>query len=1138
MTPQDFIRKWKTHALTERAAAQEHFIDLCRLFGHPTPAEDDPAGDHFTFEKGAAIAGGGDGWADVWKKGYFAWEYKKRRRNLDEATVQLTRYAAALEHPPLLVVCDTIRFQILTTWTNLETKKYSFELEDLADPEKFNLLRAVFHNPDALKPTRTRAMITAEAAKKFQSISDALQQRNPDREAVAHFVNQLVFCFFADSVKLLPEGLLKKLLQTCEKRPHKSRDYFQKLFDSMKDGGDLDLTEIAHFNGGLFDGKPALGLEHVEIQLLFSATSLDWSLIDPTIFGTLFERFLDPDKRAQIGAHYTDPEKIMMIVEPVVLRPLRAQWAEAFIEIEKIMKPLREAAPAGRAGQSAHDKKIAAARAKAETLRDDFIDGLTRLRILDPACGSGNFLYLALQGVKDIEYRAINDCETLGLGRPATRVGPEILHGIEINPFAAELARTTIWIGDIQWSIKNAIYSRPQPILRKLDSIERRDAILNDDGGEAQWPETDFIVGNPPFLGGKLLRKGLGDEYVAALFAAYDGSVPAEADLVCYWFAKAWAAIVAGRAKRAGLVSTNSIRGGANRRVLVPIAEQGTIFEAWSDEPWILDGAAVRVSIVCFSFPSPLAGEGGPAPAGPDEGAPGAGRALRGMRGETLRTHAREMRKAPTDAEKILWHILRDRRFSGYKFRRQAPIGNYIADFVCPSERLIVEADGSQHAESPRDAARDAWFASQGFRVRRFWNAEILQKREMVADTLWADLAAPSSVSPSASHLLPQGEKGEAAPVFPSPLAGEGGPAPVGPDEGAPREQKRLDGFPVETINADLSARGFDITQARRLAENEGVAFMGDTKGGAFDIPGELARSWLQAPLNPNGRPNSDVLRPWVNGLDVTRRPRDMWIIDFGVEMTEQEAALYEEPFAYVLEHVKPERDNNRRDAYRKNWWRHVEARPAMWAAIEALGASPLPLAGEGGATKSRRVRANVQDPRHEPSSDTASRGHLLPQAGEGARYIVTPRVAKHRLFSWLAETVEPDIRCHRHRPRRRHQLRRPSLALSRSLVAAALHLARRRQRSPLHPDHHLRNLPLPRRPHAQHSRQRLCWRPSREAHRAGREEARRAAPRMAQPAGPRGDRSRGRPRLPRPHPPQKRRGRRETKSPHADQSL
>ena len=186
--------------------------------------------------------------------------------------VQLTRYAAALEHPPLLVVCDTIRFQILTTWTNLETKKYSFELEDLADPEKFNILRSVFHNPDALKPTRTRAMITAEAARKFQSISDALQHRNPDREAVAHFVNQLVFCFFADSVKLLPEGLLKKLLLTAEKRPGKSKDYFAKLFAEMEHGGEFDLTEIAWFNGGLFDGRAPLDLEPTELGLLYSAT--------------------------------------------------------------------------------------------------------------------------------------------------------------------------------------------------------------------------------------------------------------------------------------------------------------------------------------------------------------------------------------------------------------------------------------------------------------------------------------------------------------------------------------------------------------------------------------------------------------------------------------------------------------------------------------------------------------------------------------------------------------------------------------------------------------------------------------------------------------------------------------------------
>jgi len=622
MTPHQFIEKWKNHALTERAAAQEHFIDLCRLFDHPTPAEDDPAGERFTFEKGASVLGAGGGWADVWKKGFFAFEYKKRRRNLDEAMVQLARYAAALEHPPLLIACDTIRFQILTTWTNLETKKYEFELEDLADPAKFALLRAAFHDPEALKPVRTRAQLTRDAADKFQAISDALQHRHPDREAVAHFINQLVFCFFADSVKLLPEGLLKKLLRTAEKRPKKAKDYFDKLFEQMEKGGEFDLTEIAWFNGGLFDGRRALPLEYSDIGLLFAASSLDWSLIDPIIFGTLFERFLDPDKRAQIGAHYTDADKIMMIVEPVVMRPLRREWEAVRAEIGAVMTPAGEATPAARDSRRAHEKKIVAAREKAAGLRDDFIARLAALRILDPACGSGNFLYLALQSVKDLEFQAISHCETLGLDRPTLRVGPEILRGIEINPFAAELARTTIWIGDIQWGIRNAIYTRPEPILRKLDAIECRDAILwtppsdtppssraersNEGEGRemarpAQWPEVDFIVGNPPFLGGKLLRKGLGDSYVDSLFAAYAGRVPAEADLVCYWFERAGAAVAAGQAKACGLVATNSIRGGANRRVLEPLE----LFEAWGDEPWTIDGAAVRVSLVCFG-----AGEG------------------------------------------------------------------------------------------------------------------------------------------------------------------------------------------------------------------------------------------------------------------------------------------------------------------------------------------------------------------------------------------------------------------------------------------------------------------------------------------------------------------------------------------------
>ena len=205
-----------------------------------------------------------------------------------------------------------------------------------------------------------------------------------------------------------------------------------------------------------------------------------------------------------------------------------------------------------------------------------------------------------------------------------------------------------------------------------------------------------------------------------------------------------------------------------------------------------------------------------------------------------------------------------------------------------------------------------------------------------------------------------------------------------------------MDGAPVETINADLTGREFDITQAKRLAENEGVAFMGDTKGGAFDAPGELARAWLRVPLNANGKPNSDVLRPWVNGLDVTRPPRDMWIIDFVWTMSEHEAALYEEPFDYALEHVKPEREKNRRASYAKSRWRHVEPRPAMWAAIKALSA--------------RHARACRGHPRKAAAQDGVD-GRDKPghDGGETARYIVTPRVAKHRLFMWVDAPVEPD---------------------------------------------------------------------------------------------------------------------------------
>src|SRR5262245_6182425 len=246
MTPQQFIRKWRPFALTERATALSHSIDLCTLVGHDDPIKADPRGEWFTFEKGVTKTGGGDGFADVWKKGFFAWEYKKKKRNLDEALGQLVRYAAALENPPLQVACDTDRFLIRTAWTNAVPKTYEIALDELADPQKLSVLRSVFFDTEKLRPTQTRAALTKEAADKFSTIAQRLEGRGTAEE-IAHFVNQLVFCFFAHSVKLLPNGFFPRLLKRAAENPENVQRYFDSLFTAMETGGDFDLTKIAHF---------------------------------------------------------------------------------------------------------------------------------------------------------------------------------------------------------------------------------------------------------------------------------------------------------------------------------------------------------------------------------------------------------------------------------------------------------------------------------------------------------------------------------------------------------------------------------------------------------------------------------------------------------------------------------------------------------------------------------------------------------------------------------------------------------------------------------------------------------------------------------------------------------------------------
>ena len=347
MTASGLAAKWRGAKLSERAASQEHFIDLCRLLGQPTPAEVDGTGAEYTFEKSAAVTGaaskgskGEGGFADVWWRGKFAWEYKRKGKykNLEEAYRQLCQYREALENPPLLVVSDIGRTEIHTNFTGTAKQVHVIELEELDRPEKLDLLRRVFTAPESLRPAVTTATVTAEAAARIGQIAQSLRERGHDPHTAAHFLMKCMFCLFAEDVGLLPAGLFAKLLRQWHGQPEQLRDVLTELFGKMRTGGAFGMESIAYFNGGLFDEAAALELTEGEGKILLEAALEDWSSVEPAIFGTLFERSLDPSKRAQIGAHYTSREDIMLVIEPVIMGPLRRRWGWGTSD----MNPLRK----------------------------------------------------------------------------------------------------------------------------------------------------------------------------------------------------------------------------------------------------------------------------------------------------------------------------------------------------------------------------------------------------------------------------------------------------------------------------------------------------------------------------------------------------------------------------------------------------------------------------------------------------------------------------------------------------------------------------------------------------------------------------------------------------------------------------
>jgi type II restriction/modification system DNA methylase subunit YeeA len=771
----EFVERWKAVTLTERAASQSHFIDLCEVLGQPHPAAADQTGESFTFEKPVSKLHGGKGFADVWKRGYFAWEYKGKHKDLAAAYHQLADYRDDLENPPLLVVCDMDIFEVHTNFTGTQTRVYKFTLADLLTGAPtpncalppLEVLRALFTEPELLRPDAAAARVTEQAAAEFAKLALSLRDRGVESERAAHFLMRLLFCLFADSIGLLPDKLFRQMLHLARDRASSFTRKLRQLFAAMStEGSNFGMYDIHYFNGGLFADDEVFELSVWDLATLRAAASLDWSAVEPAIFGTLFERSLDPGKRSQLGAHYTSKTDILLIVEPVVMAPLERRWQQVKAEALEI------AAKAQTAKGGAYNKL----RTELQEKLFAWVEELSRVKILDPACGSGNFLYVALRRMLDLWKEAHVFAAAHGLPTILSfQVTPAQLYGLETNIYAHELASVVVWIGYLQWLNDNGMGWPTEPILRKLDNIQNRDAILAHDADskpiEPAWPDADFIIGNPPFKGGKLLRAELGNSYVDELFRVYSGRAPQEADLVTYWFERARGQIKDGKTRRAGLLATQGIRGGANRTVLERILESGGIFMAWSDRDWILDGANVHVSIVGFD-------------------------------------------------------------------------------------------DGSQ-------------------------------------------------------------------------------------------KERSLNGSSVQLINANLTS-GSDTTTAATLRENAGLCFMGTTKIGAFDISSDIAAKMLTAPQNPNGLPNSDVVKPWVNGLDLTRRPRGLFIIDFGATMPVSEAALYEMPFEYTLQYVYPTRRENNREGYRAKWWLHGEPRPDMREALRGL-----------------------------------------------RRYVITPRVSKHRLFAW-----------------------------------------------------------------------------------------------------------------------------------------
>ncbi len=642
----DLARAWADTDVNERASFQTWMLRFCEALGVATP---EPPTDAYRFELPVSVVDRegreSTNFIDCWKAGHFALEAKAsgdETRNdalLRKAFGQVRNYVAHVsgDPPPYLMVLDVPR--TLIVWDRWSGAYGDFAagrriaLATLHErPDDIALLHDIFVQPWARDPRAKAQLVTREIASGLAQLASELESRGLETERVARFLMRCVFSCFAEDVGLLPENLFRRTLETARNSGDRDRLTLalSSLWQTMDQGGMFGAELLHRFNGHFFKIVEALPLEARDIDLLINAAKHDWSRVEPSIFGTLLVRALDPEERHRLGAEYTPRAYIERLVEPTVVEPIRERWTAVQAAVLQLEETKRK---------RDHTAAI-------KQLRD-FHEWMRGLSFLDPACGSGNFLYVTMASVKRIELEVLNEITRLSGGQRGLvldEVHPRQFHGIEVKPWAREIAELTLWIGYHQfWRESHGGRTPPDPILEDTGTIKCRDAVLTWDeivhrpekdrpdptpriahpvtgelvpdsnaklpyyeyvgATQAEWPKADFIVGNPPYMGTKRMREAFGDGYVDALRHVYR-DVPDSADLVLYRWYQAAVKVAAAQTFRAGLITTNSIRMSQNR-VVIERAIAAGVQILWSipDHPWVdeSEGASVRVSLTVLS---------------------------------------------------------------------------------------------------------------------------------------------------------------------------------------------------------------------------------------------------------------------------------------------------------------------------------------------------------------------------------------------------------------------------------------------------------------------------------------------------------------------------------------------------------